>query len=42
MQHRHRTELGNNYETLDELTQLLFIFEHFEEIVGRRAMNELT
>ncbi len=32
--HRHRTELGNNFETLDELTQLLFIFEHFEEIVG--------
>lgn len=23
MQHRHRTPLGNNYETLDELTQLL-------------------
>jgi DNA helicase II / ATP-dependent DNA helicase PcrA len=34
MQHRHRTELGNSYETLDELTQLLFIFEHFEEIIG--------
>lgn len=33
-QHRHRTELGHNYETLDELTQLLFIFEHFDEIVG--------
>lgn len=33
-QHRHRTELGNSYETLDELTQLLFIFEHFDEIVG--------
>src|SRR2546427_710119 len=33
-QHRHRTALGNNYETLDELTQLLFIFEHFDEIVG--------
>lgn len=33
-QHRHRTELGNNYEALDELTQLLFIFEHFDEIVG--------
>ena len=32
--HRHRTALGNNYETLDELTQLLFIFEHFEAIVG--------
>lgn len=33
-QHRHRTELGNNYETLDELTQLLFIFEHSPEIIG--------
>ena len=36
--HRHRTELGNSYETLDELTQLLFIFEHFDEIIG--AENE--
>ncbi len=35
MQHRHRTPLGHNYETLDELTQLLFIFEHFDEIIGR-------
>ncbi|MCY3567523.1 MAG: ATP-dependent DNA helicase, partial [Chloroflexi bacterium] len=35
-QHRHRTELGHNYETLDELTQLLFIMEHFEEIIGER------
>lgn len=34
MQHRHRIELGHNYETLDELTQLLFIFEHFDEIIG--------
>ena len=32
--YRHKTPLGNNYETLDELTQLLFIFEHFREIVG--------
>ena len=32
--HRHRTALGHNYQTLDELTQLLFIFEHFDEIVG--------
>lgn len=32
--HRHRTPLGNNYETLDELTQLLFLFDHFNEIVG--------
>lgn len=34
IQHRHRTNLGNNYETLDELTQLLFIFEHFSKIIG--------
>lgn len=34
MKHRHRTDLGNSYETLDELTQLLFIFEHFDAIVG--------
>ncbi|MCC7013392.1 MAG: ATP-dependent helicase [Planctomycetes bacterium] len=33
-QHRHRTALGNSFETLDELTQLLFIFDHFEEIIG--------
>src|SRR5688572_5736393 len=32
--HRHRTPLGHNYETLDELTQLLFIFENFKEIIG--------
>ncbi len=32
-QHRHRTPLGHGYETLDELTQLLFIFEHFDEII---------
>lgn len=32
--HRHRTPLGSNYETLDELTQLLLIFDHFDEIVG--------
>lgn len=34
LQHRHRTRLGSNYETLDELTQLLFIFEHFKKVVG--------
>jgi len=33
-QHRHRTELGHNFDTLDQLTQLLFIFEHFDEIIG--------
>lgn len=38
-QHRHRTQLGNSYETLDELTQLLFIFEHFDEIIGPEENN---
>jgi DNA helicase-2/ATP-dependent DNA helicase PcrA len=33
--YRHHTPLGNNYETLDELTQLLFLFDHFESIVGQ-------
>lgn len=32
--YRHKTDLGNNFETLDELTQRLFIFDHFEEIIG--------
>ena len=32
--HRHRTALGHSFDTLDELTQLLCIFEHFDEIVG--------
>ena len=32
--HRHRTELGHSFDILDELTQLLFIFEHFDEIIG--------
>ncbi|HXH06171.1 MAG TPA: ATP-dependent DNA helicase [Vicinamibacterales bacterium] len=39
-QHRHRTPLGHSYDTLDELTQLLFIFERFDEIVGP-AENDL-
>jgi DNA helicase-2/ATP-dependent DNA helicase PcrA len=33
--HRHRTLLGANYETLDELTQQLFIYENFAEIAGQ-------
>jgi DNA helicase-2/ATP-dependent DNA helicase PcrA len=37
--HRHRTPLGSNYETLDELTQLLFIFDHFDQIVGDPTEN---
>lgn len=39
-QHRHRTELGQSYDTLDELTRLLFVFEHFDEIIGS-AENDL-
>ena len=37
MRYRHRTSLGNNYEVLDDLTQLLFIFEHFDEVIGPRV-----
>jgi DNA helicase-2/ATP-dependent DNA helicase PcrA len=33
-QYRHRTWLGAGHEVLDELTQSLFLFEHFDEIVG--------
>lgn len=33
-QHRHRTEVGHSFDTLDELTQLLFIFERFDEVIG--------
>ena len=32
--YRHLTPLGNGYEVLDELTQALFLFEHFAEIFG--------
>ena len=34
MKYRHCTELGHSFETLDDLAQLLFIFEHFDEIIG--------
>jgi len=34
LRYRHYTRLGNNYEVLDDLTQLLFIYEHFEAIIG--------
>jgi len=33
--YRHRTPLGNNYEVLDELTQLLFIYENFDQIITK-------
>jgi len=34
LRYRHYTPLGNNYEVLDDLTQLLFIYEHFDEIIS--------
>ncbi len=34
MIYRHLTPLGNNYEVLDELTQLLFLFNNFDRIIG--------
>ena len=33
-ENRHHTPLGSNYETLDDLTQLLFIYEHLDSILG--------
>jgi DNA helicase-2/ATP-dependent DNA helicase PcrA len=36
-QHRHRTSLGSGYETLDDLSQLLCIFDNFDEIAGPQA-----
>lgn len=33
-EHRHRTRLGGAYESLDELGQLLFIYEHRRTIAG--------
>lgn len=33
-QHRHLTPLGSNFDTLDDLTQLLFIYDHFDKIIG--------
>lgn len=34
MTYRHLTPLGNNYEVLDELTQLLFLYDNFDKIIG--------
>jgi len=34
LRYRESTPLGNNHEVLDDLTQLLFIYEHFDEIIG--------
>jgi DNA helicase-2/ATP-dependent DNA helicase PcrA len=33
-QYRHLTRLGNGYEVLDQLTQKLFVNDHFDEIIG--------
>lgn len=38
--HLHSTPLGNNYDVLDEMTQLLFIFQHFDEIVGEAVVED--
>jgi len=35
----HYTSLGNNYETLDQFTQRLLIFEHLEDICVPNAMT---
>ena len=40
LRYRHRTPLGNNYEVLDELTQLLFLFDHFDEIIGSKEKGK--
>jgi DNA helicase-2/ATP-dependent DNA helicase PcrA len=34
--YRHHTALGHGYQTLDELTQLFFLFDHFDEIIGQQ------
>lgn len=34
--YRHRTPLGNNFEVLDELTQKLFLYDKFDEIVPEK------
>jgi DNA helicase-2/ATP-dependent DNA helicase PcrA len=37
MAYRHLTRLGNNYEVLDELTQLLFLHDNFDKIIGTES-----
>ncbi|GAV31784.1 superfamily I DNA and RNA helicases [Coriobacteriaceae bacterium EMTCatB1] len=36
-EYRHHTPLGAGFETLDDLTQLLFIYENFTELLGEGA-----
>lgn len=45
--YRHQTDLAHSYETLDDLTQMLFIHDRFDEIVGEalegdRYLNRWT
>ena len=37
---RHYTSLGKNPEVLDNLTQALFLFENFDEIIGERGADD--
>jgi DNA helicase II / ATP-dependent DNA helicase PcrA len=37
LEHRHHTPVGIGYQTLDELTELLFLFEQFDAITGPGA-----
>ena len=37
--YRHLTPLGNGYEVLDELTRALFLFEHFDDVIGAPMMR---
>ncbi len=36
LKNRHFTKLGNNYDVLDDLTQKLFIFDHFGQIIKEK------
>ena len=38
--HLHATDLGNNYDLLDETTQLLFIYQNFSDIVADFDVSE--
>jgi DNA helicase-2/ATP-dependent DNA helicase PcrA len=40
LKYRHRTRLQAGYDTLDELTQQLFLNDHFAEIVGERDADD--
>lgn len=40
--HGHHTPLGNNYEVLDDPTQLLLLFDHFDEIVGPTTSSAVS